>query len=485
MAKHLIALRHGLAAAALSTLAFHANPAHAQQGGNNAYFVTATPAAFLTRYYAPYALQAAAAYDSSKDLDAAVQGPPGSDVDFVLRNFPDEDQSRTNAKAYLKPWRYQFGSEGYVDCFDPSDADCKAATQGWSFTASRWLAFGRGPSFHVWARTDAQRSDHVACREVSIAFRGTEQSAGDWVANLDPITNYVADDHYVQLRRNIDAIIKRITTLDCYRRAKRPQIVSVGHSLGGGLAQFAALSNNPARPRIVKVFAFDSSPVTGSSLVDRRVLAQNAQGLEVDRIYQKGEVLERLRRVYQQFPPSSSRCDPYVRTVVFDALQPAGSVQLHSMAGLARQVVQFSHSSGQQVPYLIPLKNDRCNTLYRAPASDVDEPSPAEAVVASATGAAAVRFARANRNRLPAGGVEAGPFAMGFWQPPQAIEPDAAPTRLKTGRSAKASGSKRIHNQQAREAHAEADAMPLQFQLSADLTAAATPDYQVRRFEPN
>src|SRR5476651_1102653 len=112
MKAHFIVVRRSLAAAALSALALNVSPAVAQEGGDGKYFVTATPAAFLTRYYAPYALQAAAAYESAKDMDDTLRGPPGADVDFVLRRFPNDDQSRDNAKNYLKPWRYQFGSEG-------------------------------------------------------------------------------------------------------------------------------------------------------------------------------------------------------------------------------------------------------------------------------------------------------------------------------------------------------------------------------------
>ena len=59
--------------------------------------------------------------------------------------------------------------------------------------------------------------------------------------------------------------MNRVASLPC--RQGRAQIVSVGHSLGGGLAQFAALATKKGKARIVKVFAFDSSPVTGISLL--------------------------------------------------------------------------------------------------------------------------------------------------------------------------------------------------------------------------
>lgn len=192
----------------------------------------------------------------------------------------------------------------------------------------------------------------------------------DWIENLDPVTGYFADDHYRQLRRNIDAIIKKITTLDCYRRAKtRPQIVSVGHSLGGGLAQLAALANNPARPRIAKIFAFDPSPITGASYVQKAVLAQNAEGLEIDRIYQSGEVLQGLRKYYQQFPKDSSAC---VRRVVFDFFRPDGPVRLHTMSGLAREMVKSTYVGDAQYSYELPAALPGCRTRYQPPPTDQD-----------------------------------------------------------------------------------------------------------------
>src|SRR4029079_4384438 len=199
-----------------------------------------------------------------------------------------------------------------------NDPDCQRAIQ-----ADRWtFAISDGPAFQVWARTRYPQRANVACSEVSIAFRGTEGSLPDWISNFNPVTRFAADDYYRQLRRNVDTIVKRITALDCYKRARRsPQIVSVGHSLGGGPAQMAALANKPGRPRIAKVFAFNSSPITGAPLVNKQTLSQNSEGLVIDRVYQTGEVLQRVRQVVQQYPKSSSKCGPQVRTVVYDALQ--------------------------------------------------------------------------------------------------------------------------------------------------------------------
>jgi pimeloyl-ACP methyl ester carboxylesterase len=358
----LVALIRGFAAVALVAPAFNIQPAFAQ---NNRY-IPATPAGEFARYYAPYAIQAAAAYVDTARLDAT-RGTPGNpavegaDVEHAVNYVSSDSTFVDRAKKYLRSWRYQFGSEGYLTCFE-RDPECLQAIKD-----DRWtFAVSGGPTFHVWARFPEKR--RVACSEVSIAFRGTVFSSfADWTANLSP-TWLRADDHYRQLRRNIDPIIKKITTLDCYRRAGT-QIVSVGHSLGGGLAQLAALGNNPTRHRIAKVFAFDPSPITGESLLGRGLREGNAANLEIDRIYQSGEVLAFVRKAYQQFPPANSPC---VRTVLYDVSAGINVVALHNMNTLAREIVQQSYSvSGNQKGLETPIAL-RCGQ-YKAPKHDQDD----------------------------------------------------------------------------------------------------------------
>jgi hypothetical protein len=389
-------------------------------GADNPRYVSASYAHLYARYYTPYAIQAAAAYVDVARFNAT-RGPSGepprdgSDVALAVREAGVPPEMVDRATKYFRGWQYQFGSEGYLRCFD-LDPDCQKAIRAdrWTFAASG------GPAFHVWARTRYPRTEGAGCSEVSIAFRGTTGSVADWFSNADPFSHYVYDDYYRQLRRNIGPIIKRIATLDCYKRAeRRPQIVSVGH---GGLAQMAALAN-PVRPRIAKVFAFDPSPVTGAPLVDSRILSQNAKRLEIDRIYQSGEAVSYLRGTHEQFPESSNRCKPFVRTVVFDVFQRAGPIVLHNMPGLSRELVRLASSE-----YNAPPGAPDCPTRYRPPTTDEYElPGRGPGGVARAPGGAGVALAQANRGRLTDAyaqsnwfGAALGPTKMGGPAPKRA-----------------------------------------------------------------
>jgi hypothetical protein len=392
----------GFVAVTLSVLALQVQPAVAQ---DTPYWISGTGAAAYTQYYLPYALQAAAAYRSVDDFNDTRRPGARARADVALAvsySYPVDGPEKAYAAALLAPWRYQFGSEGHLTCFDPSDGDCQNQLR-----EARRFGTGSGPAFQVWARTRYPHREHEPCTEVSIAFRGTTGSAGDWFSNFDRV-NFLTDDYYLQLQRNINRIIRKITTIDCYRRAPQPpQIVSLGHSLGGGLAQFAALANKPGGPRIAKVFAFDPSPVTGVHRIDNATLQENARGLTIDRIYQTGEVLAVVRKYYQEYPASSSTCDPYVRTVLLDALRHEGSVKLHNMPGLARELVRLSYRF-RTLPFDVPPGTD-CPTRYLAPEEGV--PGPA---IAYAPNGAVVRTANGNRYAGAYRYVQTNPYGTAY-----------------------------------------------------------------------
>jgi hypothetical protein len=129
-----------------------------------------------------------------------------------------------------------------------------------------------------------------SCDEISIVFRSTADRE-DFYTDLG-----LHDYDYGPLKHNIDALISNVMKLNCYTFAgpnTSPRIISVGTSLGGGLAQLAALSNDsyPPKPRIEKVFAFNTSNNIGIGLVEKRIREENRKGLEIDRIRYYGEFI--------------------------------------------------------------------------------------------------------------------------------------------------------------------------------------------------
>jgi pimeloyl-ACP methyl ester carboxylesterase len=326
----------------------------AQQTGDSISYISASYSAPYAAYYAPYALQAVAAYtvnfdqelQKAKAMPRAARENHRADIWLAVKDYPDT--IRSDAAMHLKSWRYQFGHEDYITCLDAADPDCKNAIEN----EDRWKRrLSDGPAFQVWSRSASRAG--ARCSEVSIAFRGTMGSAADWTTNVRWLTGGLFDDYYRQLRRNIDTIMNRVASLPCHPANGRAQIVAVGHSLGGGLAQFAALATRKGKARIVKVFAFDSSPVTGISLLEKSTIDGNAERLQIDRVYQNGEALQAARSWAQEYPKADSSCRPFVRTVEFSVFQPGTAVEMHSMAGLAREMVNISKiasTSGRSVP---------------------------------------------------------------------------------------------------------------------------------------
>jgi pimeloyl-ACP methyl ester carboxylesterase len=192
-----------------------------------------------------------------------------------------------------------------------------------------------GLGVQIWTRGKPGGS---FCPEAVIAFRGTDaRQADDWLTNFRSITRVLPlYDQYSQVQDHISAIIDRVEGLPCYRRG-RTKLIAVGHSLGGGLAQQAAYRDG----RIRRVYAFDPSFVTGFYDVSPDLREKNARGLEIERIYEHGEILAYPRLILRNiYPPTP--CHPQIRHIRFNIQYGGTIVSQHSMVRFSEELLRHS-----------------------------------------------------------------------------------------------------------------------------------------------
>jgi hypothetical protein len=224
---------------------------------------------------------------------------------------------------------------------------------GWSYPEACNAALS-GLYYEMWHRMDSE-----GVRYVAVVFRGTvPQILAHWCSNLRTAPPPVCDpqsDQYLSIVPLVDEVLSG----DYDEWGPDRYVVAVGHSLGGGLAELAGRSSF-----IKQVFAFDSSPVTGSELsepfhngqddvrqIDQIVNAflRNAScefrniggsgrgNLIVHRVYEHGEVLASLRMIkrlvsgWSENPPAGIKQIAEYRTNVLGG----NPVSQHSMKSLA------------------------------------------------------------------------------------------------------------------------------------------------------
>jgi hypothetical protein len=273
-----------------------------------------------------------------------------------LRQAPDESWTRApgqrwsgtyaaiaaNAKEH---WQYAWLSEAaYQESKGVAPGACAAPQMvlnaaGWS----RWTGFPGGDlgadlkQAHLRAEVWYNRKQNI----LAVTFGGTVFNSGsDWRSNLRWFVPGDRNDEYtVLVRRFIPAFRDKFNELKArpeYESLSSATLVSTGHSLGGGLAQqFAyALVVDHSLPRVSRVYAFDPSPVTGFYSVDRDVLDGNIKALQIERIYERGEVLASLRSALSIVYPLSDN-KPVISEVRYN-LTGGTPVSQHSIAALAR-----------------------------------------------------------------------------------------------------------------------------------------------------
>jgi Alpha/beta hydrolase family len=284
----------------------------------------------------PYALLAEESYDS--DVYRNHAAAPRALICAAGDKDCDARAEDERAARWLSEWRYVWSC-------DTPDA-CGVRTPAKSAPVD-------GLGVQIWARKG------VPCPEAVIAFRGTVGGdKGDWESNFHWILRaFPIYDQYDQVRDHVRDFIGRLERDKCYR-AGRTEVIAVGHSLGGGLAQLAAYSDS----RIRRVYAFDPSMVTGYYSVDPPNRDRNVQGLRMERIYEFGEVLAYGRLIMLHYIPLSP-CNPRVVSVRFRVFQGA-PIALHSLTDLDNGLLRVARGSE---PEKSPMVLQRCGETPKAP----------------------------------------------------------------------------------------------------------------------
>jgi len=192
-----------------------------------------------------------------------------------------------------------------------------------------------GIGFQMWEDKSARRN-----RRFALVFRGTDSSEfGDWYSNARWITRIDPNswDQYQQARDLVGELKKKMPR----DFGENFEIITAGHSLGGGLAQQAAYTWD----RIKLTYAFATSPVTGSSSIDTNVTPEARRGLKIFRIYEAGEVLATPRAIARSVT-SLKQSNPKITEVRFNFRSTFGArgnggglVRQHSIEQLACDIL--------------------------------------------------------------------------------------------------------------------------------------------------
>jgi hypothetical protein len=194
---------------------------------------------------------------------------------------------------------------------------------------------------------------------VAVVFRGTEaQRLRDWISNFRWFLRFIPGyrDQYVIVSEKVGAAVLNKIKADIYNggtKYREVQIVSTGHSLGGGLAQHLAYSfpnvkgaDGRLMSRVSSVYGFDPSPVTGWFSVPQELRDMNARGLHIDRVFEHGEILSYIRLVLRYLNPPREK-DPSIREIRYNFVRSINPFSSHSMRVIACELIR---ANGQTPP---------------------------------------------------------------------------------------------------------------------------------------
>jgi hypothetical protein len=189
---------------------------------------------------------------------------------------------------------------------------------------------------------------------IAVVFEGSKfNRLADWKANMNWALRFIPthmDQYALTASIVLDAfhaeLAKRKDELQfdpTSGHLKRPdgsevRIVTTGHSLGAGLAQYFAYTfRRPAAlspgPRVAEVYAFDPSPVTGWFTAADQARDDSVAGLQIRRIYEHGEILSYLRLLTSRLGMSAE--NPTIWEYRYNFEKGINSFDKHSIRRLA------------------------------------------------------------------------------------------------------------------------------------------------------
>jgi len=191
-----------------------------------------------------------------------------------------------------------------------------------------------------------QKPNPDGSRTVAVIFGGTViTSLRDWGSNLRWFIPFHEDEYTATVKLFSPLFVKELN--EQIRLDSAIKLVATGHSLGAGLAQQFAYSvqDEPNSPKVGEVYAFDPSPVTGYFSVGKRRRTYNCDGLKIDRIYERREILAILRSFTSViFPPS--KVNPAICGARYMLLKSDNLVKQHSIIRMAmglERIVSAEH----------------------------------------------------------------------------------------------------------------------------------------------
>lgn len=170
-------------------------------------------------------------------------------------------------------------------------------------------------------------------KELIIAFRGTSGGMKDWTRGNLFFTNFFFLEN--QFDNSIDFTEESIKIAK--KNGGYESIVFVGHSLGGGLAQYAQRYYKNSR-----AIVFDPSPNRG------RIYSIFDQKYPIDslRIYERGEILDYLRKPLDFDAGYDDKPQGLGKKTRWMSFYSGGPVSQHDMQDFAINLVKVAASSG-------------------------------------------------------------------------------------------------------------------------------------------